>query len=173
MSSRSWVSFWAAIAYATSGMEGPAMMAGEVRDPERTMRRAGWIATGVAATVYVAATIAFLVVLPPDQISELNGYANVTHSAGQLLRAEWLSPLVAVLVLISGIGFIGGIGTATSQLPFAAAADGLLPKAFGRLHPKWGTPSVSIVALGLVATFLAWSTRRATACGRPTKNWCP
>ncbi len=34
------VSFWAAIAYATSGMEGPGAMAAEARDPERTMRRA-------------------------------------------------------------------------------------------------------------------------------------
>ncbi len=148
------VSFWAAIAYATSGMEGPAMMAGEVRDPERTMRRAGWIATGLAAALYISATTAFLVVLPPDQIGELNGYANVTNSAGLLLGATWLSPLIAVLVLISGIGFVGGLGTATSQLPFAAAADGLLPKAFGRLHPRWGTPHVSILALGLVASFL-------------------
>ena len=148
------VSFWAAIAYATSGMEGPGMMAGEVKDPERTMRRAGWIATGLAVVVYVAATVAFLVILPPDQISELNGFANVTHSAGLLLGAPWLSPVVAVLVLISGVGLVGGLGTATSQLPLAAAADGLLPKAFAKVHPRWGTPHVSILALGLVSSFL-------------------
>jgi amino acid transporter len=32
--------------------------------------------------------------------------------------------------------------------------DRLLPAAFGRVHPRWGTPYVSILALGLVATFL-------------------
>lgn len=148
------VSFWAAIAYATSGMEGPAMMAGEVRDPERTMLRAGWIASALAATLYVTATIAFLVVLPPEHISELNGYADIANSAGALLGAGWLSPLIAGLVLASGIGFIGGIGTATSRLSYAAAADGLLPEAFARVHPRWKTPHVSILALGLVATFL-------------------
>jgi amino acid transporter len=30
----------------------------------------------------------------------------------------------------------------------------LLPKAFGEIHPRWGTPYVSTLALGLVATFL-------------------
>jgi glutamate:GABA antiporter len=148
------VSFWAVIAYATSGMEGPGMMAGEMRDPERTMRRAGWIASGFATAFYVAATVAFLVVLPPEKISELNGFAEVGDSAGRLLGAAWLSPLIAVLVLAGGVGFIGGNGTATSRLPFAAGVDGLLPKAFGKIHPRWGTPYVSTLALGLVATFL-------------------
>lgn len=148
------VSLWAAIAYATSGMEGPGMMAAEMQDPERAMRRAGWIASGSAAVFYVSATAAFLVVLPAEQISELNGFAEVGDSAGRLLTAAWLSPLIAVLVLAGGVGFVGGIGTATSRMPFAAGVDGLLPKAFGKLHPRWGTPYVSTLALALVATAL-------------------
>src|SRR6202158_1301252 len=143
------VNFWAAIAYATSGMEGPGMMAAEIREPERTMLRAGWIASGVATAFYVSATIAFLVVLSPENISELNGFADIGNSAGLLLRARWLSPLLALLVLASGVGFVGGLGTATSRLPFAAGVDRLLPRAFGRVHPRWGTPYVSILALGL------------------------
>ncbi len=148
------VNFWAAIAYAMSGMENPGMMAGETRDPERTMRRAGWIASGFAAAFYVSATIAFLMVLSPEKISELNGFAEIGDSAGLLLGAAWLSPLIALLVLASGVGFVGGIGTATSRMPFAAGVDHLLPAAFGRVHPRWGTPYVSILALGLTATFL-------------------
>jgi APA family basic amino acid/polyamine antiporter len=130
------------------------MMAGEIRDPERTMRRAGWIASGFVAVFYVSATIAFLVVLTPDHISELNGFAEMGESAGILLGAAWLSPLFALLVVISGIGFVGGLGTATSRLPFAAGVDHLLPEAFGKLHSRWRTPYVSLLSLGGVATFL-------------------
>ncbi|HXX70659.1 MAG TPA: amino acid permease, partial [Candidatus Acidoferrum sp.] len=103
---------------------------------------------------YVSATVAFLVVLSPGNISELNGFADVGDAAGLLLRAPWLSRLIAFLVVASGVGFIGGIGTATSRMPFAAGADRLLPLAFGRVHPRWATPWISILALGLVATFL-------------------
>ena len=148
------INFWAAIAYATSGMEGPGMMAGEIREPERTMRWAGWIASGFATAFYVSATVAFLVVLAPENISELNGFAEMGNSAGLLLGATWISPLIALLVVTSGVGFVGGLGTATSRLPFAAGVDRLLPPAFGRVHPRWGTPYVSILALGLVATLL-------------------
>jgi len=148
------INFWAAIAYATSGMEGPGMMAGEIREPERTMRWAGWIASGFATAFYVSATVAFLVVLAPENISELNGFAEMGNSAGLLLGAVWISPFIALLVVTSGVGFVGGLGTATSRLPFAAGVDRLLPPAFGRVHPRWGTPYVSILALGLVATLL-------------------
>jgi APA family basic amino acid/polyamine antiporter len=148
------VSLWAAIAYATTGMEAPGMMVGEMHDPERTMRRAGWIAAAFATLFYLSATSALLVVLPPEKISELNGFAEVGNSAGQLLGAVWISPLIAFLVFASGLGFVGGVGTATSRLPFAAAMDGLLPKAFAEIHPRWGTPWVSTLTLGLAATFL-------------------
>ena len=148
------VSFWAAIAYAMSGMENPGMMAAEMRDPERTMRRAGWIAAGFAAAFYVSATAAMLVVLPAEKISELNGFAQVGDSAGRLLGAPFLTPLIAMLVLIGGAGLIGGIGTSASRLPFAAGVDGLLPNAFGRIHPRWGTPYISTLVLAMVATVL-------------------
>src|SRR6267378_95383 len=118
------------------------------------MRRAGWIASGFATAFYVSATVAFLVVLAPENISELNGFAEMGNSAGLLLGATWISPLIALLVVTSGVGFVGGLGTATSRLPFAAGVDRLLPPAFGRVHPRWGTPYVSILALGLVATLL-------------------
>lgn len=148
------INFWAAIAYATSGMEAAGMMAGEIREPQRTMRRAAWISSGLTAVFYVSATVAFLVVLSPDYISELNGFAEVGDSAGLLLGATWLSPLIALLVVGSGVGFVGGIGTAASRLPFAAGVDGLLPAPFGKVHPRWGTPYVSILALATVTTLL-------------------
>ena len=148
------ISFWAAIAYAMSGMEGPGMMAGETHDPERTMRRAGWIGSAFTVAFYVITTAALLVVLPPEKISELNGFVDVGNSAAELLRAPWLTPVIAVLVLASGAGLIGGLGTATSRLPFAAGVDGLLPKVFGKVHPRWRTPWVATLTLAVVATFL-------------------
>jgi glutamate:GABA antiporter len=148
------VSFSAAIAFAMSGMEGVGMMVEEIREPERTIRWAGWIATAVASCFYVSCTVAFLVVLPSEQISELNGFAETAGAAGLLLGLTWIAPLICILALASGLGLLGGIGTATSRMPFAAGVDHLLPDAFGRVHPRWGTPYVSILVLGLIASFL-------------------
>jgi amino acid transporter len=148
------VNFWSNIAYALSGVEMAAMMGAEIRDPVRTLRRAGWIASGFATVFYCVTTVAMLVLLRPERISELNGLAEAGQSAGLALGARWLPPLMAVLVMASAVGQFGGFGTAVSRLPFAAGVDNLLPRAFARVHPRWGTPYVSIITFGAVASFL-------------------
>lgn len=148
------VNFWATIAYAMSGLELAGMMGGEIRDPARTLPRAGWIASGFITVFYIAATASLLVLLRPERISDLNGFAETAESAGNALGAAWLGPLIAVLVLTSAIGQFGGMATAVSRLPFAAGVDGLLPAAFARVHPRWGTPHICILVFGAVASFL-------------------
>lgn len=148
------LSSWATIVYAMSGLELAGMMGAEVRDPARTFPRAGWIASIGITVFYSSATIALLVLLPPARISDLNGLAEAGDEAARVLHALWLVPVIALLVVASGMGQLGGIGTGVSRLPFAAAADRLLPEAFARVHPRWRTPHVSILALGAVATFL-------------------
>ena len=148
------VSFWATIAYAMTGLELVGLMDAEIVAPERTLPRAGWIASGFATAFYSAMTIAMLVILRPEQVSELNGFAQAGDTAAQLLRAAWLSPLIALMVLATAVGQFGGLGTSTSRLPFAAGVDHLLPAAFGKVHPRWGTPHISLIALGAVGSFL-------------------
>ncbi len=129
------------------------MMAAELRDRERTMRRAGWIAAGISSLFYVGATVALLVILSPDKISELNGFVEAGDSAGKLLGATWLSSLID-----SGDRQRSGVRRRKWNRFVAIAlfrgVDGLLPKAFARLHPKWNTPYISTLALALVSTFL-------------------
>ena len=148
------VNFWSNIAYGMSGVEMAAMMAAEIRDPVHTLPRAGWLASGFATVFYAGTTIAMLVLLRPEKISELNGLAQAGESAGLALGATWLPPLIAILVLASAVGQFGGFGTSVSRLPFAAGVDNLLPKAFARVHPRWKTPHVSILTFGVVASFL-------------------
>jgi glutamate:GABA antiporter len=148
------VSFWSSIAYALSGIEMIAMMGGEIRNPVRTLQRAGWIVSGFATLFYASTTLALLVLLRPEKISELNGLAQAGESAGLALGATWLPPIMALLVMFSAVGQFGGLGSSVSRLPFAAGVDGLLPAAFGRVHPRWGTPHVSIITFGAVASFL-------------------
>ena len=148
------VSFWSTIAYAMSGLEMAGLMGGEIRDPARTLPRAGWIASAFTTAFYAAATVALLVMLRPEKISEMNGLAEAGESAARTLGLAWLSPLIALLVMFSAVGQFGGLGTSVSRLPFAVGVDQLLPAAFGKVHPRWGTPHIAILTLGVLASFL-------------------
>lgn len=148
------VSFWASIAYGMTGFEVAGMMGGEIRDPVRVLPRAAWYSAIFSVLFYAGCTAALLVILLPEQISDLDGLGQAGETVGRILGAPWLAPVIAVLVLGSAVGNFGGLGSSASRMPFAAGVDGLLPAAFGRVHPKWQTPWVAIIAIGVVASGL-------------------
>ena len=69
-------------------------------------------------------------------------------------NATGIAPVIAVLVFASALGQFGALGSSTARLPFAAGVDGLMPRAFGKIHPRWNTPHVSILTLGAIALAL-------------------
>jgi amino acid transporter len=79
--------------------------------------------------------------------------------AGERFGAAWLSPCFACLI---AIGFIGQISTyvaANTRLPFTLGIDHYFPAAFAKLHPRWGTPHVSILMQLGVASLLLVATQ--------------
>jgi len=144
----------AAIAFAMTGMEAAGMMAAEIRDPLRTIPRAAWISSTFVAMFYIVSTLALLVLMAPQNISEMNGLAQVSAAAGAEIGMPWLGSVVVLLVVVNVVGAFGGLGTSVSRMPFAAGVDHLLPAAFGKIHPRWHTPHVAILSLGIVATVL-------------------
>jgi amino acid transporter len=148
------VSFWAGIAYALTGLEMAGLMGAEIRDPERNLPRAGWIASGFATVFYSCLTVALLIFIRPEGISEMNGFAQGGERAAQVLGIAWLAPILASMVFLTGLGQFGALGSSVSRLPFAVGVDNLLPRAFSRIHPRWGTPYISILVLAVVASFL-------------------
>lgn len=148
------LSFWSQIAFALSGLELLGMMGGEIRDPEKTIPRAGWLAGGLAVLFYAGATLATLVVRPAADISIVYGTMQVAGQAAVDMGWPWLPLVFAGLSTLTALGQFGGLGSGTARLSYAAAADGLLPPIFARVHPRWRTPHISMIALGGAGTAL-------------------
>jgi amino acid transporter len=142
------------ISFAMSGLEVAGLMGGEIRRPERTVPPAAWMASLFAAAFYIVNTLALLVILKPEKIGELHGLGDAGATAGGVLGMPWLTALIAVLVILNAFGAFGGLGSSVSRLPYAAGVDKLMPSAFGKIHPRWHTPHLALLLLGVVATFL-------------------
>ena len=149
--------FWSILTFAFAGSEAASFMAEEIKDPRRTMPRALLIGGLLVTVGYIGGTICVLLALPSSQVSGLQGIMQAIAMTGQ--RVGWLGivPLAALLITLSNLGAAGAFLAATARLPFVAGIDRYLPAAFGRLHPRWGTPYVALItqtAIALVFVFL-------------------
>jgi glutamate:GABA antiporter len=147
--------FWSTIAFSLSGLESASMMSEEIRDPRRNIPRALLIAGVMITALYILSTVAMLVALPQGQILSLQGFMTAIETSSGRLGLGSLVPLVAALVVLGGLGQAGAWFAAGGRLPFVAGIDHFLPPAFGRLHPRYGSPYVSLIAqAGVAALFI-------------------
>lgn len=146
------LNFWSQIAFAFGGLELGAIMAGEIRDPTRTIPRAAWLSGISICAFYILGTLALLVLLPPDQINIMTGLVQAGTTAGTRLGVSWLAPAIAVLISLGVLGQLGAWIAGSARIPFVIGIDRHMPAAFGRLHPRWRTPHISILTAGVTCT---------------------
>jgi amino acid transporter len=73
----------------------------------------------------------------------------------RILGVPWLAVAVAIMITIACLGAAGAYLSATARLPFVAGIDNYLPPVFGRVHPRWNTPYVAVLAYGLAGMAFA------------------
>jgi glutamate:GABA antiporter len=147
--------FWSTIFFAFGGCETGSFMSEEIKNARRTIPRALIVSGIVLAASYIAGTIALLVALPSAEISGLGGFASAIQVMCARLGLSWIVIVIALLVALNSIGGAASFLSSTSRLPFVAGIDRYLPKAFGRVHAKWGTPWIAVISYGVAGMLCA------------------
>src|SRR5581483_715482 len=122
------------------------------RNPRRNVPRAAWISGTCIAAFYILGTVAMLTLMRPERINILTGLVQAAAEAGTRLGSPWLGNVMIVLILLGVAGQLGAWIGGCARLPFVIGLDRYLPPAFSRLHPRWRTPHVSILAQGVACT---------------------
>ncbi len=143
------IGVWSTVLYAFSGAESASFMGGEIKNARRTIPRALLVAGVLITAGYMLGTVAMLVVLPHGQLNSLEGIMQAISTSAERVGWYGLGPAVALLICISNLGGVGAYLAALSRIPFVAGIDRFLPPAFARIHPKWGTPYVSLMVQAL------------------------
>ena len=139
------VNFWSQIAFAFTGLELVSAMSEEVRDPRRTLPRAVFGAGALIALMYIAGTFAILALLPASSVDPQSGVFSAITVGSVALKIGFLGILAAVLVTVGNAGGVGSTVAGIARVPFVVGIDRYLPAAFGKIHPKWKTPYISIL----------------------------
>ncbi len=139
------VNFWSQIAFAFTGLELVSAMSEEVHDPQRTLPRAVFGAGALIALMYIVGTFAVLALVPAADIDPQSGVFHAITVGSVALRLGFLGILAAVLVTAGNAGGVGSTVAGVARVPFVVGIDRYLPAAFGKIHPRWKTPYVSIL----------------------------
>jgi len=145
------VNFWSQIAFAFTGLELVSAMSEEVRDPRRNLPRAVFGAGALVALMYVAGTFAVLSLVPAADLDPQSGVFNAIAVGSATLKLGFLGILAAILVTAGNSGGVGSTVAVIARVPFVVGIDRYLPAAFGKIHPRWKTPYISILVQAAIS----------------------
>jgi amino acid transporter len=140
---------WATLVFALGGCEAAAFLGGEIKDARRNLPRGLLIAGVTVAFCYIMGTFFVLLALPSHETSILDGVIQAIERSASRFGIPGVTSTAAILIAVSNVGAAAAFLAAAARLPFVAGMEGLLPKAFGRIHPKWKTPWVAVLSQGV------------------------
>src|SRR5579863_8853456 len=146
-------------AYDYGGYFNVCFLGAEVREPERTIPRALIYSILLVAVLYLLMNISILGVIPWQELRQTAGPGNNLFVASTLMQRTfgvWAGDVVAVLIIWTAFASVFSLMLGYSRVPYAAALDGNYFRQFGRLHPRLQFPHVSLLCMGLVATFFCF-----------------
>lgn len=144
----------AGVLWTYDGWNDVGAISGEVTNPQRTLPRV--FITGIASVtlIYLAVNAVYFWLIPlPEQrtLGSTIGPAILTHLLGPIGGT-----IMTALIVVSTLGSSHASVLANARVSFAQARDGLLFRQLGNIHPRFGTPHVSLWVGGIMGVVAAW-----------------
>jgi len=148
------VNFWSNIAFAFVGMELVCTMSEEVKDPKKNFPRAIYISGALIVIIYILGTLAVMFMMSPAKVDPRSGVFQATTYGSVLFGLGFIGVISALLVTVGNAGGVGSTVAGVARVPMMVGIDRYLPEFFGRIHPKWGTPWISMLIQAAISAVL-------------------
>jgi len=140
--------------WAYDGWNNVTFVSGEIKNPQRNVPKALLYGTFITMIVYVLINIAYLYVLPIDEIAKS---PLVAATAVEKIFGQSGGAIISIAVIISTFGALNGSILSTARVQFAMARDNMFFKSLGKIHPRFGTPHTSLIVQGIWSCILVLS----------------
>ncbi len=137
--------------WAYDGWNNVTFVSGEVKNPQRNIPKALLYGTLIVIGVYVLVNLAFLYILPIDVMAKS---PLVAASAAEAIFGKNGASIITIAVIVSTFGAVSASILTTARVQFAMARDKMFFSPLGKVHPKFGTPHVSLVIQGIWSSVL-------------------
>jgi amino acid transporter len=131
------------------GFDGISALAAETRDPTRNIPR---VLVGTIVFFGGVTTFSCLVQYPvlADHAGELTAGASPVAIFANVMGVHWLAVAVDVLLVPATVAGTVALYNLGARIVATTAADGLLPLSLGKIHPRFHSPYIAVVALAIV-----------------------
>ncbi len=138
------------------GFETAADFGEETKNPRRNIPVAIIAATTFAILFYLLTTYAISIGIGVDQSGTYGSGANILlKTIANHYVASWVGTLTEVGAMLSAFIVCVACATASTRTVYAMGREGVLPRVFGRTHPRFKTPANATIAVALVAVVMA------------------
>jgi APA family basic amino acid/polyamine antiporter len=154
-----WTGFFAALVaalWAYDGWNNVNMVAAEVKNPQRNLPRSLIGGVLLVIVIYLLTNLAYFYVLSSDAVA---GSDRVAAEMMRRIHGHSGAAAVSVAAMISIFAALNGSILSGSRVPYALARDGLFFRSFAAVHPKYGSPSNSILLLSVWSSLLVLTGR--------------
>ena len=126
------------------GIEAATEAGGEVTDGPRTIPRGIALSIGSATLLYLAVGFVALGVLGGDALG--SSQAPILDAAKRFMGPA-ATPLIVLTAVLSIGKSLNALFAMFSRSLYAMGVAGVLPRALGRVHPRWQTPHIALFAV--------------------------
>jgi APA family basic amino acid/polyamine antiporter len=135
-----------AVFFAFIGFDAISTTAEECKNPSRDLPRAIFYSLFICTVLYVLIALVLTGMVHYKELAVGDPLAFVFKKAG----LDWISGIIAFTALIAMSSVLLVFQLGQPRIWMSMSRDGLLPKAFSRIHPKFKTPSFATIVTGLV-----------------------
>jgi APA family basic amino acid/polyamine antiporter len=139
----SWLIALVPVMFSYSGWNAAVYVAEEIRDPVRHVPRALAIGTAIVVALFLGLNFMYLRVVPEQ---ELLGSMRVGEIAAGRLFGSAAASVFAALAIVVILGSLSAMTLAGPRIYFAMARDGAFLRPAARVHPRYRTPAIAILA---------------------------
>jgi len=143
-----------AVFWSYKGWEAATYSAGETRSPERNLPGGLFIGLAAVMVMYFLANLAYLYAFPAAELAQSD---RIAGDAMNFAVGPAGASIVSAVIILSMIGAANQIMLTSPRVYFAMARDGLFFKKIASVHPRFLTPHVSIIAIGVWSVILSVS----------------
>ncbi|MCX5766316.1 MAG: amino acid permease [Gemmatimonadetes bacterium] len=145
-----------AVLFTIGGWQQTNMVAGEIRDPARTLPRALTIGILLVIAIYLGANLVYLKALGRDGVAASQA---VAADAAQRFVGARGATAITIAAMLSIFGFVNVALLTNARVLYALGRDGAFLASAAKVHPRFGSPHVALMLLGGWSLVLLFATR--------------